>query len=104
MPYTTIDPTDPLRNPFSIDKSKLVQAAGKLSGSSVAAPIKPANNMTVRAALEQGKIGASLAPHKPQFEISTQQIISLISRFKLRSLTYQQLKSLPQSQLNPQEK
>jgi hypothetical protein len=106
MPYSTIDPMDPHYNPFNLDKSKLAQAASRLGTTPATAPIKPANTLTVRAALEQGKVGTGLAvrPDKPEFTISTQQIISLITRFRLRSMTYQQLKSLPLSQLNKEEK
>jgi len=105
MPFSTIDSMDPHHNPFSLDKSKLMKAANKL-GVTPSAPIKPASTLTVRAALEQGKIGVNLAtgPTKPHFEISTQQIIALISRFKLRSMTYEQLKNLPLSQLSKDER
>jgi hypothetical protein len=106
MPFSSIDPLDPHLNPFILDKSKLLQAANSLNMTQKAVPVKPANDLTARAALAAGDPASvdSKTPGKSHFAISTQQIISLISRFKIRSMTFAQLKNLPLSQLNKQEK
>lgn len=102
MPFSPIDSLDPHHNPFVLDKTKQKQNANQAVGVLAAAPSK----LTVRAALAQGNL--NLDPHtgrpRPQFEISTRQIIALIVRYRFRSMSYEQLKNLPLSQLNTQEK
>lgn len=98
MPIPPIDPHDNAPNPFILEPSKLVRAAANVSKAEQAGASKnavPAQPTT--GGLKQTRAGS-------HFAISTQQIISLITRFRLRSFTYEQLYNLPFSQLNPVEK
>jgi hypothetical protein len=91
MPIHPIDPHEIPPNPFILEQSKLLKAAAALA--------KPETQPVQPVLTQPGKLDP-----KQHFEISTRQIISLIIRFRLRSLTYDQLKSLPLSRLNQEEK
>lgn len=91
MPIHPIDPHEIPPNPFILEQSKLLKAATALA--------KPETKPVQPPVTPSGKLDP-----RHHFEISTRQIISLIVRFRLRSLTYEQLKSLPFSQLSQEEK
>lgn len=95
MPIRPIDPHEVPPNPFILEQSKLLKATAALSKEEAA---KKAN------ATQPSLPLATQSKTEQHFEISTRQIISLIVRFRLRSLTYDQLKNLPYSQLNKEEK
>jgi len=102
MPFSTIDPL----NPFVLDKAKAVKTANSVGLTQSSSPIKPTSNLTVRSAIAQKDLTANpaIGSPKPRFEITTEQMIKLIMRFRLRSMTFEQLKSIPLSQLNQVEK
>lgn len=108
MTLTPIDPHDHdySNNPFllerSREKSRLLQAANKLSESQKAAETEKAQGRTATGTLPPP---AARLPHdSSHFTISTHKIIDLFARFRIRNMTYQQLYNMPQSQLSPQEK
>ena len=108
MPLSSIDPLDPHSNPFILDKTKLIQPANSVGLSAMASPVATTNAQANEPTALKGQIsttnaGPATVKGKPHFEISTQQIIALITRFKLRSMTFAQLKNLPLSQLSKPE-
>ncbi len=108
MPLSSIDPLDPHLNPFILDKTKLIQPANTVGLSDKTGPVNVKKTQANPPAALQGQIstasaGPAMVNGKPHFEISTQQIIALITRFKLRSMTFAQLKNLPLSQLSKPE-
>jgi hypothetical protein len=98
MPIPPIDPNEHPPNPFILEPSKLVRAAANVSKLEQSAGAKRTT------ATQPVAGGAKLSKTDPHFAISTQQIISLITRFRMRSFTFDQLENLPFSQLNPVEK
>jgi len=118
MPFSPIDPPDPYHNPFALDKTRAAQAkaaqtnanqgqSARTTTSATATTsgrtaVTQANPLTVRASVAQSQVASKQT--NQGFSITTQQIISLIMRFRLRSMTYAQLKNLPLSQLNQAER
>jgi hypothetical protein len=118
MPFSPIDPPDPYHNPFALDKTRAAHAkaaqtsanqgqSARTTTSATATTsgktaVTQANPLTVRASIAQSQ--ATSKQTNQGFSITTQQIISLIMRFRLRSMTYAQLKNLPLSQLSQPEK
>lgn len=99
MSLPPIDKHDYSQNPF--EKSKLFKAAANAlqQAEAKAAPVQPAP-------VKPNITSVSTWPSRGQnhFAITTQQILNLIQRFRLRSMTYEQLISLPMSQLRPEER
>lgn len=93
MPIHPIDHPEIPPNPFVLDPSKLLKATKAMAKPAIPTP-QPVQTTNV----------SNKPDPKHHFEISTQQIISLIVRFRLRSLTFDQLINLPFSRLNQQEK
>lgn len=108
MPMSPIDRPDNSINPF--EKSRLFKAAASaLEKATVkpevgaTRPEKP-NNAPATPQTTQVSRESDLNHVEGQLNISTRAILNLIQRFRLRSMTMDQLKALPMSQLSQEEK
>lgn len=103
MSLPPIDKHDYFENPF--EKSKLFKAATNVLKQAEAQKAEVAQPKPATPAAPSGT-ALSTWPGRDQnhFAITTQQILNLIQRFRLRSMTYEQLLALPMSQLRPEER
>ncbi|WP_373531681.1 hypothetical protein [Vampirovibrio sp.] len=105
MPMSPIDRPDNSINPF--EKSRLFKAAASALEKNTAKPEVNANrvnNANEKPTTAPVASDAGLNGIEGRLNISTRAILNLIQRFRLRSMTFDQLKSLPLSQLSQEEK
>ncbi|WP_303674981.1 hypothetical protein [Vampirovibrio chlorellavorus] len=100
MPMSPIDRPDNTINPF--EKSRLFKAAASaLEKTNTTPELRPS---PIEKPTVENPASLPVRSESNRLDISTRAILNLIQRFRLRTLTFEQLKALPLSQLSQEEK